>query len=442
MTKKTRYNIYVLGVVAVSALMSVPVHAACGVHAMRPGSSHVLKFQVPAVPDTTSIYALPDGALSFDSYLDKVGRQNLQFIADKLNVNIAEAEIIAAKVLPDPSVDFEAGKDSYTLGLSYTLELGKRYARTKLARSESELEKLNFLNAYQELRAQAAGLFVDAIFQKEMLKVKRESYEYMEELSRSDSLRFRLGEITENDARLSHLEAVSLLNEVYDQEAEYHAALVELNRFMGVDSDTLCVPSGRWDDMKRDFTLPQLIETGMLNRIDISAAAQNVEVNRRAYKLERAERRPDIDLSISYEREWNYFLPEARYATLGVSVPLSFSALNKGALKSAKLKIEQAEYQKKDVSLQVKSEIRSAWASFESQRKKVDQYKKGVLEDARKVMEGMVFSYKRGETSMLDVLISQRSYNDVCQDYLETIKDYVSSLVDLEKSCGMWDIHF
>ena len=440
MTKILRYNIYSMGVLAVSALMLQPVRAENNIKHVVPSTSQVLKIDLPELPDT--INSITNGEISFDCYLGKVGRQNLQFLADRLNVNIAEAEVVAAKVLPDPSVDFEASKDSYTLGLSYTLELGKRYARVKLARSESEMEKLALTGAFQDLRAQAAELFLDAILQKELMNVKQTSYEYMNEFSKSDSLRFKMGEITENDARQSHLEAVSLLNDVYEQEAAYHSALVELNRFMGIDSDSLFIPSGNWEEMERNFTLPELILSGINNRVDITSAAQNVEVNKRAYKLERAERRPDIDLSISYEREWNYFLPQARYATVGVSVPLSFSALNRGALKSAKFKIEQAEYMQKDVQLQVKSEIRQAWYAFESERKKVEQYKTGVLDDALKVLEGMVFSYQRGESSVLDVLISQRSYNEVCQDYLETMKGYVSSLVELEKACGIWDIHF
>lgn len=438
----TLNNIYTLGVIAIAALMSGQVMAGSNSFVMQPGISHVLKYNVPEVQDSIHIYKSAEDGISFDYYLGRVGKQNLQYLADRLNVDIAEAEIVAAKVLPDPSLDFEGSKETYTLGISYTLELGKRYARTKLARAESEMQKLNFLGAYQELRAQAAELFLDAILQKELLDVKRTSYEYMEKFSQSDSLRFRTGEITENDARQSHLEAVSLLNDVFEQEAAYRSSLVELNRFMGVDSDSLQSPSGNWEMLERDFNLPDLLESGMLNRVDISAAAQNVEVNRRVYKLERAERRPDLDLSLSYEREWHYFAPEARFATVGVSVPLGFSLTNRGALRSAKFKIEQTQYQQKDVQLQVKSEIRQAWFNFESARKKVQQYKSGVLDDARKVMEGMVFSYQRGDSSVLDVLISQRSYNEVCQDYLETMKGYVSSLVQLEKSCGIWDIHF
>lgn len=380
--------------------------------------------------------------LTFDSYLHKVGKQNLEFMATRLNVNIADAEVVAAKVLPDPSLDFEAARDNFTLGLSYTIELGKRHARVKMAKSERDMEKLALEGSFQDLRAKSAELFLEAILQQELLKVKEESYSYMSKLSTSDSLRYMAGEITENDARQTRLETISLLNDVYEQEAAYRSALVELNQFMGIDSDTLFAPIGNWENLERDFQLAKLLDEGRVNRPEILIASKNIEVNQKSYKLVRAERRPDIDLSLSYERDWNHFLPQARLATFGVSIPLTFSNINKGAIKSAKLKTEQANIGFKDVELQVLAEIRQSWFGFEAERKKVAQYQTGIMDESRKVLDGMVYKYKRGEATVLDVLVSQRTYNEVCQDYLETMKGYVSSLVALERSCGFWDIHF
>ena len=388
----------------------------------------------------TAAYAQEE--LTFDRYLYMVGKQNLEYMATRLNVKIADAEVVAAKVIPDPSLDFEAARDNFSLGLSYTVELGKRYARIQAAKSERDLEKLALEGSFQDLRAKSAELFLEAILQKELLRVKEESYNYMSKLSTSDSLRYVKGEITENDARQTRLETISLLNDVYEQEAAYRSALVELNQFMGIDSDTLLAPIGNWENLERDFQLSKLMDEGRISRPEILIASKNIDVNQKSYKLVRAERRPDIDLSLSYERDWNHFLPQARLATLGVSIPLTFSNINKGAIKSAKLKTEQATIGFRDVELQILAEIRQSWFGFEAERKKVAQYRAGIMDESRKVLDGMVYKYKRGEATVLDVLVSQRTYNEVCQDYLETMKGYVSSLVTLERSCGFWDIHF
>ena len=74
------------------------------------------------------------------------------------------------------------------------------------------------------------------------------------------------------------------------------------------------------------------------------------------------------------------------------------------------------------MELQIQAEIAQAWFYYEAEKKKVAQYRAGVLEDSQKVLNGMVYKYKRGETSILDVLVAQRTYNEVQQEYLETMR--------------------
>ena len=81
-----------------------------------------------------------------------------------------------------------------------------------------------------------------------------------------------------------------------------------------------------------------------------------------------------------------------------------------------------------------------AWFNYEAEKKKVVQFKSGMLGDAQKVMDGMVYKYKRGETNILDVLVAQRTYNEVQQEYLETMKGYAVSLVELGK--GLWHLGY
>ncbi|MNV75568.1 hypothetical protein D3C71_1688670 [compost metagenome] len=65
-----------------------------------------------------------------------------------------------------------------------------------------------------------------------------------------------------------------------------------------------------------------------------------------------------------------------------------------------------------------------------------------MLFDAQKVLDGKVYSYKRGETSLLEVLTAQRTFNDVQQSYLETLNIYGNALLELERAAGIWDIEF
>lgn len=102
----------------------------------------------------------PAQSISFEEYLNRVGKNNLSYLAEKLNVSIADAEVVARKIFPDPELEFEAGNETFSLGVSYSLELGnKRGARIKLARTQAELERLVLQQGFQDLRAEAAIFF-------------------------------------------------------------------------------------------------------------------------------------------------------------------------------------------------------------------------------------------------------------------------------------------
>lgn len=381
--------------------------------------------------------------LSFHEYLSLVGKHNISYLAEQYNVNIADAEVIAQKVLPDPDLELEAADETYKVGLSYNLELGnKRGARVRLAKSQAEQEKLALEYYYQELRAEAANLFYDTIRQKELLDVKRSSYEHMLQLSLSDSIRFKLGEITEIDARQSKLEAVTLLNDVFEQEAQYKSALVVLNQLMGRNSEILNVPLGKLDMDEREYILSELTMIGLARRIDLFVVQKHVEVVMNQSRLVKAERKMDLGLSINYERDWSGFFPPSRSYTAGVTIPLKFSNLNKGAIKVAQLGVEQSKLQQQNIELQIQAEICQAFIQFEAAKKKVRQYKSGLLDESHKILEGIVYRYKRGESSLMEVLVAQRTYNEVQEQYSDTMKGYVSSLIDLQKASGIWDIEF
>lgn len=382
-------------------------------------------------------------SLSFSEYLNRVGKNNLNYLAEKYNVNITDAEVIAQKILPDPELTFEGANENFSIGIGYTIELGnKRGARIRLAKSQADLQKLALEYYYQELRAEAANLYFDAVLQGELLNVKKSSYEYMLQLSKSDSIRFRLGEITEIDARQSKLEAITLLNEVYDQEATYKSALAILKQHMGETEDSLIDFSCKWENIERQYILSELIVVGLESRVDLYAAHKNIDVATNQYRLVKAERKTDLGLSLSYERDWRNILPSSKSVMAGVSVPLKFSNMNKGRLKAANYGVEQTKIQKKNTELQIQTDISQAFFQFEANQKKSQQYKQGLLNDSKRILEGMVYKYKRGESNITDVLIAQRTYNEVQEQYLETMKGYASSLIALQKACGVWDIDF
>lgn len=381
--------------------------------------------------------------LTFEMYLQEVAQSNLQLLAEKKQINLAEAEVIAAKILPDPELSFEGTDETYSLELSYPLDIGnKRRARVRMAQGEVDKTQLEWDYFFQQLRAEAAYAFVDALIEQKLLAVKESSFQNMNQLSLSDSIRFTLGEITQNDVRQSKLEATLLKNELYQQEAELKTSLIVLNQYMGKTSGDLYYPLGSWDSVNIDYELSELLSIALEQRKDLKSIEKSMELAQQMLKLIRAERRLDVGLMIGYERDWKGPFPTGNSMKAGVSIPLKFSNLNKGSVHAKRIAVEKSRYDIQQAQLQVEVEVAQGYYQYEAAQKRLKQYQSGMLDESQKVLDGIFYKYHRGDTSILEVLMAQRTYNEVQEHYIEVMKEYGYALIQLQLICGFWTLNF
>lgn len=393
--------------------------------------------------------------LSYRQYMERVTAGNLEYAAERLNVDISDAEVIASKMFNDPNLSvsyFNNENNSLEMGegveveFSKTFSFGKRGANIALARSESELSRALLADYFRNLRADATVSYLEALKQYELYKVKQNAYDNIRQLAESDSVRFKLGKIMEIDAIQSRLEAGILKNELIQSETDLHNAFSNLNLLTGsVAHDTLFIPEASLHLPPRDFVLADLISTASVNRADLVAALKNREVASRALKVTRRERNTDVDLSIAISKNTRVRNEEAPAppftgVTAGIAIPLKFSNFNKGAVRAARFREQQAETQYRQALLQVQTEVVQAYRSYQSLMQQVGHYENGMLQAAREVIDGKVYSYNRGEVSLLEVLDAQRTFDDVQAQYIETLFNYSTALVELEKSAGVWDV--
>jgi cobalt-zinc-cadmium efflux system outer membrane protein len=393
--------------------------------------------------------------LGFNQFLYLVSHNNLEYAAEKFNVNISEAAAELAKICPNPYLSFdwfENREDKSRAGYGFISELGttielggKRNARMTLANNEINLSQALLDDYFRNLRAEAATVYLEAIKQNQFYQVLLDSYETMKKLSDADSIRLSLGSIMETDAIQSKLEAGMLLNEVLQKEADLRIAFTQLNLIAGIQNkDTLFSPVDSIKILSRDFKLVDLVLTAQQNRADLEAARYNKEVSSNASDLAMKERRLDLDLKIAYGDEY-YLppgLPHTQSLAAGIAIPLKFSNFNKGDLKIAEFQEQQADKYLSYVQLKIRIEIMEAWQKYVSSKEQVKNFKTNLLNQSEKVLKGKIYSYERGETSLLEVLNAQRTYNEIQTSYIETLNNNYVALIELEKAAGIWDLNF
>jgi cobalt-zinc-cadmium efflux system outer membrane protein len=401
-------------------------------------------------PTIISIYETID----FARYLNLVGQNNLGFIAEKLEVNIADALARAERVFPDPELtatlyDNDAGSVLFGRGLElelgYDLEIsGQRRSRIRLAKSEAEMARILLDATLADLRAEAAVAFLESQKQIRMLELMQESYEAMRQIHQHDSLRFKFGEISEVEFLQTRLETALLRNQVFEQEAEVKSSMAALNEMAGRDPLSLLMPSTPLSKpASKNYVLGDLLVYALDDHVDLAVVMQEKQITRDELRLVRAERGLELGLNLAYEmREGNGDWMGFNSVAVGVTIPLRFSNLNKGNLRAAQFAVDQAEIGYRAMELEVKRDISQAFFAYEGLQRQVAQFETGMLDDARRIFEGELFRYQNGETALLDVLIARRTYNEVAEEYIDALFEYASSVVELNRTSGMWEVEF
>lgn len=388
----------------------------------------------------------------YDAYMVRVRDRNVGYLVERYNVDIATANVRAARVFNDPELSFAYSNNqdwSLRMGQGYEAELSYgfslrsvRKARIGVARSEKEVTEAAVEDYFRNLRADATLGWLDAWRKRESAELMRSSFEQMDSLARGDSLRFALGEITRTDAIQSRLEAQTLYNDYLQSRAEYVGSLAALAVFTG--GEPVCAVRELPRLAPPSAPLPDLLAQAEENRADLQVAERTKTLSERNLRLVRASRAMELGVSAGYAyntKVRNEIAPAPAFNgfTVGVSVPLKFSAFNRGEKQAAQAAVRQSEAAYEATALQIGSEVRQAYSGHAAAAEAVRRYGERMLADAETILRNKTFGYLRGETSLLEVLTARRTYNDVRQGYIDARCNECAAIVELRRAVGLWE---
>lgn len=94
------------------------------------------------------------------------------------------------------------------------------------------------------------------------------------------------------------------------------------------------------------------------------------------------------------------------------------------------------------ITLEAEIELREAYSRYQLIMAKRQVFTDEILSNAERVRDAALFSYQRGEISLLEVLEAQRTLNEIYLNYYETLGQYAESLVELSRASGIWLVEF
>lgn len=393
--------------------------------------------------------------LTLNQYLEKVRLGNLEYAAQRLNIEIADAQIISASVFNNPSIGFTYYNDelnSMQMGqgvsgeISQTISPGRRKTAMNLAKSEKEMTQAVLVDYFRLLREEATLTWLEAIKVRQLYQIMKESYIDQIKLLTSDSLNRGTEFLRDLDILQNKVETGILYAHLLDMENDLNELYLSITNFCGVgSSDTIFIAEKKniWND--KSFILREVLETAINNRADILALKKEIDVSKYAINVAKTDRIPEFELSLGYginAEAKNEMAPSPRFKgfEVGLSFPIPLFNRNKGEILSAEAQKKQAEYRYTQAEMQIKSEVTSAFNYFIINDKKMNLYKGGLVKSAKDALNQKREEYYKGEIHLIEVLDAQRSYDEVLASFYSAIYEKSQALVKLESAIGIWNI--
>lgn len=389
--------------------------------------------------------------LTYDQYMQAVVEKNVSYLAEKYNVDIAVANVQAAKVFNDPEFSIEYGNNqdwymqmgqSLDLGLSYDLDLGGvRRARIRTARSEQEIAEASVAAYLSNLRLEAAQAWAEAWKLQQSCLMLEAAVKDMQQIAKGDSIRLSVGDMGSTDATQSKLEAQTLEGELIAMQAEYRNALMALSFMCGGESVTE-INEAQLPRHLFPYKEEEICRLAEANRADLKAAELSQTLSENNLRLVKASRRMEMNLSLGYSYNTevrNEIAPAPKFngLSVGVAIPLKFSNFNRGERRAAVSQVLQSQKYYESALMQVHMEAAQAYNAYRAANIVLQKYDDTMLRDARNIAESRKVGYQQGESSLIELLAAQQTYRDVMQAYIDACCNQFVCQKQLEFAIGV-----
>ncbi|MDP9097863.1 MAG: TolC family protein, partial [Verrucomicrobiota bacterium] len=139
-------------------------------------------------------------------FIETVVASNLELAAQRYNVSISQAQLVAARVSPNPILTFGGARtqkdqsNSENAGVSQLVEIGgKRHFRVSVATKNLLAVSATLGDFLRTLRGTAANAFIDAVASDLILQQKRKAFDSLNQLSDLNRIRLKAGDIADVD---------------------------------------------------------------------------------------------------------------------------------------------------------------------------------------------------------------------------------------------------
>lgn len=360
----------------------------------------------------------------------------------KANLEVIKGVVISAKAYPNPELEFEGGrgksletldsKREYSVSIGQPLERpAKRLYRKKMAMAGVEAIEKDIDDFRLELRGQVKRAFFRLLSDKKTLEIAKENLRIVEELLKTVELKVKAGEAPEFELVKAKVELLRADKELKRANNTLAISRASLNALLGNSLKDDFDIEGEFKLPGRRYEFPSLLSNAMERHPLILKAQKDMEAKRYSLEKEKVSIFPDITVKGSYNNE----IDKESYG-FGLSVPIPFWYQRKGEISSARGELAKAEAEVFKTRVELSKAIKEEYQNYLIAFDQIEVFEKGLLKEAQEALRIAEFSYRQGESVILDYLDAQRVFRATLIEYYRSFFELEASLAMLERVAG------
>ncbi|SCX37161.1 outer membrane protein, cobalt-zinc-cadmium efflux system [Pseudomonas sp. NFACC25] len=376
--------------------------------------------------------------LTLDTALQTAFANNPDLAVAQWDIEIAAGGRQQAGLIPNPVASWDAEDTrrdtrTTTLKLSQTLELGgKRGARIDVATRAQDAAALALEQRRNTLRAEVIEGYYGALRAQERLDLAQRSLALAERGLVVANGRVTAGKSSPVEATRAQVQLSEIrleLNRAHMGLTDAYRRLAASTGSAATDFQAVATPS--------HSTPPLPSATHLLARLEQTAELRLAELqivqNEASVGLEKAQRIPDLDVSIGSQYDASV---RERVNLVGVSMPIPLFNRNQGNVLAATRRADQARDLRNAAELRLRTETRQALDLWQTANSEVRAFNQQILPAAQRAVDSATRGFEMGKFNFLDVLDAQRTLIAARTQYLAATAQATDAWLRIERIYG------
>ncbi len=302
------------------------------------------------------------------------------------------------------------GTEFYVAGVQRLFERGnKRQRRLDMARATTELTSFQLEDQQRQMDLLIRQAFSRMLYAQAAIAISRQNLADYQKTVALMKVRLDAGDIDNTDFQRIELQLAGFESDLDNATLTLQQGSIALQTLIGFPAakDDFAIV-GTLDPPPVTVTLDDLRTAALANRPDLKAAKTQVHVNDAALKLAIANGTADPVVEAEYERAG-----DANSIGGSVNIPLRTFDRNQGEKSRARYELESSRIAVTATQYQVLSDVNSGWAAYLTAQKQSERYRTKYVAEAAHVRDNLEFSYRNGNTTLLDYLSALSDYRQV-----------------------------